>query len=68
MKLQIETDRETDGRWIAEIQSLPGVMTYGSTEDDAIQKVMSLTLRVIADKYENGEISEKRVEISFACS
>ncbi|OGU16285.1 MAG: hypothetical protein A2X61_05475 [Ignavibacteria bacterium GWB2_35_12] len=66
MKLQIETDRETDGRWIAEIPSMPGVMTYGNTKEDAIQKVMSLTLRVIADKYESGEISEKQVEISFA--
>lgn len=57
MKLQINIDRETDGRWIAEIPSLPGVMTYGNSQEDVTQKVMSLALSVIADKYESGELS-----------
>jgi predicted RNase H-like HicB family nuclease len=53
--LKIETEREDDGRWIAELPALPGVMTYGATEQEAIAKVKVLALRVIADRFENGE-------------
>jgi predicted RNase H-like HicB family nuclease len=55
MKLDIEVDRETDGRWIAEVTELPGVLVYGATREEAIQKVKSLALRVIADRIEHGE-------------
>lgn len=49
----IEIDREQDGRWIAEIPQLPGVMAYGKTQSEAERKVKALALRVIADKIEN---------------
>lgn len=48
MKLTVEFDRETDGRWIAEIRSLPGVLAYGRTRKEALAKAQALALRVIA--------------------
>jgi predicted RNase H-like HicB family nuclease len=53
--LRIESEREEDGRWIAEVPALPGVLTYGETEARARAKVKALALRVIADRLENGE-------------
>lgn len=53
MKIGIE--REEDGRWIAEIPDLPGVMVYGATREEAVAKVEALALRVIADRIEHGE-------------
>lgn len=47
-------DRETDGRWIAEVPSLPGVMVYGESRAQAIDKVQALALHVIADRIEAG--------------
>jgi len=55
MKLSIETEREEDGRWLAEVAELPGVMVYGQTREDAIVRVQALALRVIADRLEHGE-------------
>jgi len=46
----IETERETDGRWIAEVLELPGVMTYGSTKEEAQARVESLALNVLFEK------------------
>jgi predicted RNase H-like HicB family nuclease len=51
----LETERETDGRWIAEIPELPGVMTYGATREQAISKAKALALRIMADRLEHGE-------------
>ena len=51
----VETEREDDGRWIAEIAELPGVMTYGNTREEAISKAKALALRVMADRLEHGE-------------
>ncbi len=51
----IEIEREEDGRWIAEVPDLPGVMVYGEGRDEAITKVEVLALRVIADRLEHGE-------------
>lgn len=51
----VEIDREEDGRWIAEIPDLPGVMQYGQTRDEAIAKTKALALRVFADRLEHGE-------------
>ncbi len=48
--LKIETEREVDGRWIAELAILPGVMAYGQTEDEAVAKAKALALRVIAER------------------
>ncbi|MBI4275491.1 MAG: type II toxin-antitoxin system HicB family antitoxin [Rhizobiales bacterium] len=53
--LKIESEREEDGRWIAEVPALPGVLSYGATEAEAQAKVKALALRVIADRLENGE-------------
>ena len=53
--LKVETEREEDGRWIAEVPALPGVMTYGVTRDEALAKVEALALRVLADRVEHGE-------------
>lgn len=55
MCLKVMLDREEDGRWIAEIADIPGVLVYGQTEDDAITKVKALCLRVLADRLEHGE-------------
>jgi predicted RNase H-like HicB family nuclease len=55
MCLTIDLELEEDGRWIAEVSDLPGVMTYGQTQDDAISKVKALSLRVLADRIEHGE-------------
>jgi len=51
----VEIDREDDGRWIAEIPDLPGVLQYGETRDEAITKAKALALRVFADRLEHGE-------------
>lgn len=51
----IEFDREEDGRWVAEIPSLEGVLVYGATRDDARAKAEALALRVLADRLEHGE-------------
>ena len=52
---RIELEQETDGRWIAEVMDLPGVMVYGRTREEAIAKVESLALRVLADRLDHGE-------------
>ncbi len=51
----IEIEREQDGRWIADVSDLPGVMTYGQSREEAISKVEALALRVLADRLEHGE-------------
>jgi predicted RNase H-like HicB family nuclease len=51
----VETEQETDGRWIAEIPDLPGVMVYGVTRELAVAKAEALALRVLADRLDNGE-------------
>jgi predicted RNase H-like HicB family nuclease len=53
--MNIETEREDDGRWIAEVPDLPGVMVYGASREEAITKVKALALRVLADRLEHGE-------------
>jgi len=53
--MKIEIEREDDGRWIAEIPELPGVMAYGNSRNEAISKAEALALRVLADRLEHGE-------------
>jgi predicted RNase H-like HicB family nuclease len=53
--MRIEIAREEDGRWIAEIPELPGVMAYGDTCNQAISKAEALALRVMADRLEHDE-------------
>lgn len=56
MRLTLELERETDGRWIAEVVDLSGVMVYGETPEAAATAAKSLALRVLADRIEAGEI------------
>jgi predicted RNase H-like HicB family nuclease len=53
--MKIEIEREEDGRWIAEIPDLPGVLVYGDSRNEAISKAEALALRVLADRLEHGE-------------
>ena len=53
--MKIEVERETDGRWIAEVLELPGCLAYGETRDNALAKAKALALRVLADRMEHGE-------------
>lgn len=62
MNLQIEVEREDDGRWLAEIPELPGVMAHGQTREEAISRVKALALRVLADRLEHGESVPELVE------
>lgn len=62
MNLAIELEQEDDGRWIAEVDALDGVLVYGETREDAITKVKTLALRVIADRLENGESLPQQIE------
>jgi len=53
--MKIEIEKEDDGRWIAEVPELPGVMAYGNSRNEAISKAEALALRVLADRPEHGE-------------
>jgi predicted RNase H-like HicB family nuclease len=53
--LRVEVEREDDGRWIAEVVELPGVLAYGDSRDEAIERAKALSLRVLADRLEHGE-------------
>ncbi len=72
MKYQVEFEQEEDGRWIADLPQLPGVMAYGATREEAFDKVLSLALHVLADEIaqeKSAEHSRHRAssyEISFA--
>jgi len=65
--MRIEIEREEDGRWIAEIRELPGVMAYGKTRKKAISNAEALALRVMADRLEYGEEIPELKEV-FAVS
>ena len=65
MTLQIELEQETDGRWMGEVTSLPGVLAYGTTRTDALAKVQALALRVLADRLEHGEAVAEVLNVSF---
>ena len=68
MTFRIEIEQEEDGRWIAEVVDLSGVLAYGKTPEEAKAKVQALALRVLADRLEHGEASPDLVSISFAAS
>lgn len=52
---KVEVERETDGRWIAEVPELPGVMTYGASREEAVTRAQALALHVLAERLEHGE-------------
>ncbi|HUA92997.1 MAG TPA: hypothetical protein VL991_10535 [Terracidiphilus sp.] len=66
MEFEIVFDREEDGRWIAEIESLPGVLAYGATKIEAQSKVEALALRVIADRIEIDQSAPEQVRFAVA--
>jgi len=66
MRYKIETEQETDGRWIAEITGLPGVLSYGATEEEAMTHAEVLALRVIAERLETKECRPMPIGISLA--
>ena len=66
MDFEIVFDREEDGRWIAEIESLPGVLAYGATKVEAQSKVEALALRVVADRIELDRSTPDRVRFAAA--
>jgi len=66
MNYNIEYEREEDGRWIAEVPELPGVMAYGTTADEAMTKAEALALRVLAERLEMEECSPMPISIAFA--
>jgi predicted RNase H-like HicB family nuclease len=68
MTFNIETEQEADGRWIAEVSVLPGVVAYGTTQNDAIAKVQALALRVLAERLEHGEAVSELLTVSFSAA
>ena len=66
MDLSIETELEEDGRWIAEVPQLPGVLAYGTTAEEAAAKAEVLALRVLAERLEQGECKPLEISISLA--
>lgn len=68
MRFTIEFDREVDGRWIADVPDLPGVLAYGDTREEAAARVQALALHVIADRIEHGESPVELVDISFVAA
>lgn len=68
MNFTLECEQEVDGRWIAEVPELPGVLAYGSSSADAIAKAEVLALRVIADRLENSESEPVSIRFSLPLS
>jgi predicted RNase H-like HicB family nuclease len=68
MKFNIEYELETDGRWIAEIPSIPGAMVYGSTQKEAAAKVLELAIKAIADDIDFNSSYPDYFELSFPSS
>jgi predicted RNase H-like HicB family nuclease len=68
MKLTIESEKEEDGRWLAEVLELPGVMVYGQTKQEALAKAQALALRALAERLEHGEMLAEPLNILFAAA
>ena len=65
---KIEVEQEEDGRWLAEVLELPGVLAYGQSQEAAVSKVQALALRVVAERLEHGEAGPPLLSISFAAA
>ena len=65
MTLTVELEREEDGRWIAEVPAMPGVLCYGQDRDEAVAGVQALALRVIAERLENREALVESHNVTF---
>lgn len=68
MTFRVESEQEEDGRWLAEVLELPGVLAYGGSSEEAVAKAQALALRVLADRLEHGEAAHEFVNISFAAA
>ena len=68
VSLNIESEREADGRWLAEVPQLPGVLAYGRTRDEAVARVQVLALRVLAERLEHSESQPGSISISVAAA
>jgi len=68
VNIDIECELEEDGRWLAEVPQLPGVLGYGSTRDEAMARVQILALRVLAERLEHGEAGPQSISISVAAA
>jgi predicted RNase H-like HicB family nuclease len=66
MKLSIQSVREEDGRWLAEVPELPGVLAYGTSRNEALARAQVLALRVLAERIEHQEASPEPISISIA--
>ena len=62
---RVETEQESDGRWLAEVIELPGVLAYGRRQEEAVSRVQALALRVVAERLEHGEAGPELLSISF---
>ena len=65
MNFTIDQEQESDGRWLAEVLELPGVLAYGTTSLEAVSKAEVLALRVIAERLENNESRPFAINISI---
>ena len=65
MYLTLELEREEDGRYLAEVPDLPGVLAYGATQEQAVARVQALALRVLADRLEHGEPAPNLLPLDF---
>jgi predicted RNase H-like HicB family nuclease len=61
----IELEREDDGRWVADVPALPGVLCYGKDRDEAVARVQALALRVIAERLEHREAPAEFLNLTF---
>ena len=65
---KVEVEQEEDGRWLAGVLELPGVLAYGQSQDAALSKVQALALRVVAERLDHGEAGPQLLSITFAAA
>ena len=68
MTFTVDYEQEEDGRWIAEVLELPGVMVYGATKEETLAKAQALALRVVAERLDHGEMLAEPINILFAAA
>lgn len=68
MDYTLEVEQEQDGRWLAEVRELPGVLAYGATSQEALAKAEVLALRVLAEQLEHGEVRPLAIRIMLAAA
>ena len=66
--LTVDHEQEDDGRWLAEVLELPGVLAFGQSQSEAVARVQALALRVLADRLEHQETEPELLSVSFAAA